>query len=96
MSHGHRHHNFTVEGIVCPTGWSAWGEVEGVSIMTWDEDEYEVSLEGVGRDLIEYLHRAVAVRGQILPDFRRRKVIRVKRFSILNRRDAVMNCLDSS
>jgi len=96
MSHGHCHRNITIQGIVCPTGWSDGGQIERVSIMTWDEDEYEVMLEGVGRDLIEHPHRAVTVRGQVMAEFRKRKMIRIKSFSLSASRDSEMPCLDLS
>jgi hypothetical protein len=95
MSHGHRYRYITIKGIVCPTEWNAGGEVERVSIMTWDEDEYDVLQEDAGRDLIEYTNRAVTARGQILPEFRKRKVIRIKSFSVSTSRGIETPCLDS-
>lgn len=95
MNNGHRHRNITIQGIVCPTGWGDEGEIERVSIMTWDEDEYEVALEDVGRDLIEYPHRAVTARGQVVPEFRKRKVIRIKSFSVSVSQDTETPCQDS-
>ena len=87
MSHGRRHRNVTIKGIVCPTGWSKGGEIERVSIMTLDEDEYEVVLEDIGRDLIEFPHRTVTARGHIVPEFRKRKLIQIKSFSISSAQD---------
>jgi hypothetical protein len=82
MSHGHRHRNITIRGVVCPIEWSDEGRVERISIMTWDEDEYEVSPEDAGQDLVEYTNRVVTARGHVLPEFRKRKVIQIKSFSV--------------
>ena len=82
MSHRHRHRDITIKGVVCPTEWNDEGRVERISIMTLDEDEYEVSKEGAGLDLIEFTNRVVTARGQILPEFRKRRVVRIKTFSV--------------
>jgi hypothetical protein len=55
--------------------------------MTWDEDEYEVVLEDIGRDLIEFPHRTVTARGHIVPEFRKRKLIQIKSFSVSSSQD---------
>lgn len=90
MSHGDRHLNITVKGIICPTRWSREGEIERVSIMTRDEDAFEVMPEGVGRDLIYYPHRAVTASGFIVRDFQKRRMIRIQSFSVF----AEARCLD--
>jgi hypothetical protein len=67
---------------VCATEWDSGGNPCGVSIFTFDEDEYEIEPQGAGTYLHEHTGQEVVVRGHLTPDFRRRKVVLVKSFTV--------------
>ena len=84
MSLKDRHRSIVVRGLVCPTNWDSQDAVRQVSIVTLDEDQYEVDQRDVGDLFVQLAGAEVIARGHILPDYRRRKVMRIKSFSIVN------------
>jgi len=82
MSIQERHRSITVRGIVCPSGWDEENQVSRVSIFTFDEDEYEIEPGDAGEYLLGHTGLEVAARGQLLAGTRRRKIMRVKSFTV--------------
>ncbi len=55
-------HDLTLRGIVVPIEWDEGGEPLRIAILTLDEGEYEVELEGIGRQLMQHMQQEVLVR----------------------------------
>lgn len=58
-----RKNEFT--GIVVPARWDEVGNVIGVALQAFDENEYIIEYDGSGRLLVDWLHKSVAVTGKI-------------------------------
>jgi hypothetical protein len=82
MGHGNRHHSVTIRGLVTPSAWDENDQVCGVSILTFDDDEFEVEPVDAGEYLISYIRQEVMARGHLVPAYRKRKVIRIKSFTV--------------
>ena len=83
MSLKDRHRSITIRGLVCPTDWDSLDRVHRVSILTCDEDEYEVEAVDAGELLTQQAGVEVLARGHLLSDYRKRKVIRIKSFTVI-------------
>ena len=55
----------TLEGIIVPAAWDAHGNVKGISINTNYEKEYLVEPNITGKELLNYIHEIVAIKGNI-------------------------------
>ena len=55
----------TLEGIILPAAWDEHGNVKGISINTNYEKEYLVEPNITGRELLNYIHEKVAIKGKI-------------------------------
>lgn len=83
MSLEDRHRSITVRGLIAPTSWNSDDEVRGLSLLTFDDDEYEILVEDAGRYLLEHLREEVLIRGHLMPEYRKRKVLRVRSFTVV-------------
>ena len=54
-----------IEGIIIPSNWDDDGNINGVSLHTFDEKEYRVEHGGVGRELLAHIHHKVEATGDI-------------------------------
>ena len=81
MSIKDRHRNITVRGLVVPSEWDSQGNVNRVSIFTFDDDEYEIEPLDAGNYLLARTGQEAMVRGRLAPGYRRRKVVLVKSFT---------------
>jgi hypothetical protein len=82
MSLRDRHRSTTVRGLVSPSEWDGENNVSRVSILTFDDDEYEVEPLDAGRHLVNYAGLEVMARGHLAPEVRKRKVILVRSFTV--------------
>ena len=55
----------TIEGIIVPAAWDEHGNVKGISINTNYEKEYRVEPNITGKELLNYIHEKVAIKGKI-------------------------------
>jgi hypothetical protein len=82
MSLEDRHRSITIRGLVCPSEWDTENRVCRVSILTFDDDEYEVEPRDAGEYLLQHARQEVMARGHLLPGFRKRKVVLIKSFTV--------------
>ena len=82
MSISDRHRSVTVRGLVCPSEWDQDDNPCRVSILTFDDDEYEIEPDDAGSYLLGHAGQEVMVRGHLAPGYRRRKVVLVKSFTV--------------
>ena len=52
-----------ITGLVVPIRWDAAGKVLGVSIKTFNEDEYFVAESGMAKKLFKFLRQKVEIDG---------------------------------
>ena len=83
MSLKDRHRSLTIRGLVCPTDWDSLDRVQRVSIFIFDEDEYEVEPEDADELLMQQPGVQILARGHLLSDYRKRKVVRIKSFTVV-------------
>jgi len=55
----------TIKGIIVPAMWDDDGNVKGISICTIDEKEYHVEPNSIGKELLNYIHEKVSIKGKI-------------------------------
>ncbi|MCJ7687244.1 MAG: hypothetical protein MUO68_23445 [Desulfobacteraceae bacterium] len=67
----------TIRGIVIPVDWDEKGNVVGVAISTFNEDEYLVDRNEKSAELMRFIRQEVEAHG-ILRRERNRQVITVK------------------
>lgn len=71
----------TIRGIVLPVVWDERGNGVDFAILTHDEDEYRISKNEKGRDLMAHARKEVEVSGLVSGD-RNRKTISVRKYSL--------------
>ncbi|MBU2547921.1 MAG: hypothetical protein KKB20_05905 [Proteobacteria bacterium] len=54
-----------IRGLVIPYEWDPAGNLVGVAISTYDENEYIVEMSDLARDLMGWLRLEVVVEGRI-------------------------------
>jgi hypothetical protein len=74
----------TLRGIVIPTDWDHRGVARQVAILTADEEEYEVSEDGIGRQLLKELREEVEVRVRIDEVGRLQRLVTVLSYTVLD------------
>jgi len=57
--------NIRLQGIVIPALWDDQGKVIGLAIHAFDEKEYFVEPDGLGRTLMTRIHKTVEVSGKV-------------------------------
>jgi len=76
----HDAEEIALEGVLIPVDWGPSGEILGVGLMTFDEDEYRID-SATARDhrLMSHLRQRV----RLLAKVRAGRVIHVRRFEVL-------------
>jgi len=67
----------TIRGIVIPVDWDEKGNVVGVAISTFNEDEYLVDRDEKGAELMRFVRQEVEISG-ILRREGNRQIVTVK------------------
>ena len=73
-----------IQGIVIPAGWDEKGNVTAISIFTFDEQEYIVEKDKIGKQLMSSIREEVDVSGILQIKKDNTKKIIVKEFSLKN------------
>jgi len=71
----------TLKGLIVPSQWDNNGKITGIAVSCFDEEEYQILMDEIGRGLMGFLHKQVEIFGQCTGR-NRTKTIRVKGFSI--------------
>jgi hypothetical protein len=70
-----------ITGVIVPADWDRQGNVTGVSISAFDEQEYVVQKEAKGAELIEHVRKDAEVVGWVEGE-RGKKKITVKHYRL--------------
>jgi hypothetical protein len=81
-------HLATVVGVIVPSEWDAKGNVTGVSVSAFDEQEYLVQKQVRGADLIQHVRRDAEVIGWVEEEQGRKKIT-VKDFRIRKQAEGI-------
>ena len=73
-----------IHGIVLPKEWNEKGDIESIGIFTFDEEEYLVEKNKIGKQLMSYIRQEVHVSGTLQIKKDNTKKIIVKEFSVKN------------
>jgi len=65
----------TIKGIVIPVDWDKKGNVVGVAISTFNEDEYLVDKNEKGARLMQFIRQEVEARGILRREGNRQIII---------------------
>jgi len=79
----------TVTGIIIPQQWDDNGNVTGVSIQAFDENEYIVRAYKRGKELRDFINRKVKVNGKVFERLDGKELIQVNQFEILEHHNTV-------
>jgi hypothetical protein len=71
----------TIAGVIVPADWDRQGNVTGVSISAFDEQEYLVQKQAKGSELIQHVRKDAEVVGWVEGE-RGRKKITVKDYRL--------------
>jgi hypothetical protein len=71
----------TIAGVIVPADWDRQGNVTGVSISAFDEEEYIVQKQAKGAELIKHVRKDAEVVGWVEVE-RGRKKITVKDYRL--------------
>jgi hypothetical protein len=89
--HSHEEHKMkskrtikqTVTGIIIPQRWDSKGNVTGVSIQAFDENEYIVNAYKRGKELFDFINEKVRVTGELQERLDGKVLIKVNQFEVL-------------
>ena len=70
-----------IMGVVVPSAWDESGRVIAVTILTHDEDEFQVENVGKGKELKAFVRENVEVMGTVQPH-EGVKLIQVKKYRL--------------
>ena len=55
--------SITMNGLIIPTQWDQYGNVKGIAIAGFDETNYFILMDKVGKNLLDLLHKEVEISG---------------------------------
>jgi hypothetical protein len=55
-----------IQGLIIPVDWDDRGNVIAIAISTFDEDEYLINMDEMGKELMGYLREEIEISGQYL------------------------------
>ena len=70
-----------LKGIVIAAGWEQNGDVSAVDIAAYDETRYRIADDPIGCQLLQFIRKAVVIRGKIEIE-NRQNVVHVERFHL--------------
>lgn len=73
----------TVTGILIPQQWDDNGNVIGVSIQAFDENEYIVKTYKRGKKLLDFINQKVKVTGKVFEGEDGKLLVEVNRFEVI-------------
>ena len=71
----------TLKGLIVPSRWDKIGNITGIMIACFDEEEYEVLMDEIGGGLKAFIHKKIEIVGQCAKR-NETKTIRVKEYSL--------------
>jgi hypothetical protein len=78
-----------IRGIIMPSRWNEQGKPARIAIHTDDQKEYEIGFGGVGKELMNFTYKKVAVKGKLKEQLNGRSVLSVQQYQIQD--DAIEN-----
>ena len=73
--------SITINGLIVPAQWDKEGNVKGIALAGFDEINYSIRMDKMGKSLLELLHKKVTVSGDITK-IDNSKRINVKKFEL--------------
>lgn len=73
-----------LKGVIIPVDWDEKGAVKAIGISTHDEEEFLISNDSTGKDLLNYLQSPVEITGNII-EVAGIKIVKVRDISTPNR-----------
>ena len=74
--------NTVINGIIVPSRWDENGQVIGISVHTFDEEEFIVEPVRLGKVLSSFLQQKIEIIGKIKERIDGRKLINVRSYTI--------------
>ena len=71
--------SITVNGLIIPAQWDKQGTVNGVAIAGFDEVNYSIRMDKMGKNLLALLHEEVVISGNII-NVKNSDIIKVLKF----------------
>ena len=73
-----------IQGLIIPVDWDERGNVIAIAISTFDEDEYLIDMDEIGKELMSHLREKIEISGQYLVKSGK-KMIRVVGYEVRKR-----------
>ena len=73
-----------IQGLIIPVDWDERGNVIAIAISTFDEDEYLIDMDEMGKELMGHLREEIEIGGQYLVKSGK-KMIRVEGYEVRER-----------
>lgn len=74
-----------LRGIIVPCNWDEHDNVTSVALSAFDEREYPIEMNGMGKNLMKHINHEVRVKGILYRDAElNRDIISVNLYEILN------------
>lgn len=70
-----------MNGLIIPTQWDQHGNVKGIAIACFDETNYPILLDKVGKNLLALMHKEVEISGNFTK-IDNSDIIRVRKFQV--------------
>ena len=58
--------SITINGIIIPSQWDTHGDIKGIAIAGFDEVNYPIRMDKMGKSLLTSLHEEVVISGNII------------------------------
>ena len=72
----------TIEGIIIPSDKNKTGMLNRISIRTPDGKEYLIDYSGVGKELVNFVHKKVGINGELRERLDGRTIINISAYKI--------------
>ena len=72
-----------IQGLILPTEWDEKGDVVDIALSAFNEDEYLIDIDEIGRQLLSSLRVKVEAKGFVREE-KGKKKIKICNYTILN------------
>jgi hypothetical protein len=72
-----------IQGLILPTEWDEKGDVVDIALSAFNEDEYLIDIDEIGRQLLSSLRVKVEAKGFVREE-KGKKKIKIQNYTILN------------
>jgi hypothetical protein len=72
-----------IQGLILPTEWDEKGDVLVIALSAFNEDEYLIDIDEIGKQLLSSLRVKVEAKGFVREE-KGKKKIKIRNYTILN------------